>query len=379
TSIIRREPVGVIGQLCPWNYPLMMAIWKIGPALAAGNTVVLKSAIETPLTTLALGQLALEAGLPAGVLNIITGDDEVGVALVAHPDVRMISLTGASDTGCAVMRAAASGLKRVHMELGGKAPFVVFADADLDAAAHGAVVGGFVNTGQDCTAATRLYVQRAAYRPFLERYLALARQVRVGDPAAEHTDMGPLVSAAQLARVESLVSTVGGAATGKANGKGNGKHTARGTFALGGERAHVAGMEDGYYFQPTIITDVAPDADVVINEIFGPVTVVLPFDDEADAITQANDVRYGLAGSIWTSNVQRALRISAALEFGTVWVNDHLPITAEMPHGGFKQSGFGKDMSLYSIEDYTQVKHVMLDTTGAQRKPWHYTIFGDAE
>ncbi len=362
-SMVRREPIGVCGQLAPWNYPLMMAIWKIGPALAAGNTVVLKPAPETPLTTLALGQLALEAGIPDGVLNIVTGGDEVGVALVAHPDVRLISLTGATDTGKAVMRAAANTLKRVHMELGGKAPFVVFEDADLEAAAQGAVCGAFVNTGQDCTAATRIYVQRDVYDQFLGRFLELVGQIRIGDPSSEKTDMGPLVSAAQLERVESLVSTARDG----------------GTFRAGGERARIAGMEGGFFYQPTVITDVPETARVVTDEIFGPAVVVLPFDREADAISRANAVRYGLAGSVWTTNVQRAMRVSAALEFGTTWVNDHLPITAEMPHGGFKQSGFGKDMSPYALEDYTQIKHIMLDTTGDQRKGWHYTIFGDAE
>ncbi|MFI5272304.1 MAG: aminobutyraldehyde dehydrogenase [Ktedonobacterales bacterium] len=363
TSIIRREPIGVCGQLAPWNYPLMMAVWKIGPALAAGNTVVLKPAPETPLTTLALGALALEAGLPAGVLNVVTGGDDAGKALVAHPDVRLISLTGASETGKAIVRAAADTLKRVHMELGGKAPFIVFADADIEAAAQGAVVGGFVNSGQDCTAATRIYVQDTVYDAFVARFLQLVRQIRLGDPAAETTDLGPLVSADQLARVEALVATARGHAT----------------FLVGGARAHVPGFEQGFFFEPTVITGVADDARVVTDEIFGPVVVVLPFATEDEVVARANAVRYALAGSIWTGNTQRALRVSAALEFGTVWVNDHLPLTAEMPHGGFKQSGFGKDMSLYALEDYTQVKHVMLDTTGDQRKPWHYTIFGDAE
>jgi betaine-aldehyde dehydrogenase len=362
TSVIRREPIGVVGQLAPWNYPLMMALWKIGPALAAGNTVVLKPAPETPLTTLALGQLALEAGLPPGVLNIVTGGDAVGVALVAHPDVRLISLTGASETGKAVMKAAADSLKRVHMELGGKAPLVVFADADLEAAAQGAVCGGLVNTGQDCTAATRVYVQRSIYQQFLDRYLELVGQVRVGNPSAQTTDMGPLVSAAQLERVQRLVGTARG----------------EGIFRTGGERLRPSGMEDGYFFQPTVITNVPESAQVVTEEIFGPVVCVLPFDDEADAVTKANAVRYGLAGSVWTGNVQRALRVANALEFGTVWVNDHLPLAAEMPHGGFKQSGFGKDMSQYAVDDYTEVKHIMLDTSGDQRKGWHYTIFGDA-
>jgi betaine-aldehyde dehydrogenase len=362
TSIIRREPLGVVGQLAPWNYPLMMAIWKIGPALAAGNTVVLKPAPETPLTTLALGRLAMEAGLPAGVLNIVTGGDEVGVALVEHPDVRLISLTGSTETGKEVMRSAAASLKRVHMELGGKAPFIVFNDADLEAAAQGAVCGGFVNTGQDCTAATRVYVERDSYNAFLDRYLELVGQIRVGDPAAEHTDMGPLVSAAQLQRVETLLDTARNI----------------GAFRTGGDRAKIPGMENGFFYQPTVITDVPEDAKVVTEEIFGPAVIVLPFDGEAEAISKANSVRYGLAGSVWTRNVQRALRVSRALEFGTVWVNDHLALAAEMPHGGFKQSGFGKDMSLYAVEDYTEVKHVMLDSTGDQRKGWHYTIFGDA-
>jgi betaine-aldehyde dehydrogenase len=281
---------------------------------------------------------------------------------VAHPDVRLISLTGATETGKLIMEAASKSLKRLHMELGGKAPFIVFEDADIEAAAQGAVVGGFVNTGQDCTAATRIYVQRSVYDRFLARFTELARGIRLGDPSSEQTDMGPLVSAAQLGRVEALVNQAAG-----------------GRVVLGGKRAHVAGMEQGFFFEPTIITGVAENSSVVTEEIFGPAVVVLPFEDEADALQRANAVRYGLAGSVWTNDVRKAIRMSSAMEFGTVWVNDHLPLTAEMPHGGFKQSGFGNDMSPYALEDYTQIKHIMLENTGIARKGWHYTIYGDAE
>lgn len=361
TSYVRREPIGVVGSIAPWNYPLQMAAWKILPAIAAGNTIVLKPAELTPLTSVLFAAAATAAGLPDGVINIVTGTGRVaGEHLVGHPDVAMTSFTGSTAVGRRVAEIATATVKRLHLELGGKAPFVVFDDADVEAAAHGAVAGALINTGQDCTAATRAYVQRPLYDEFVARTAELMASVRVGDPFAPDTDLGPLISHAQRDRVAGFVERARGYAR----------------VVTGGEIPGGA-LRDGAYYRPTLIADAAQDSEIVQSEIFGPVLVVLPFDSDDEGIRLANDTPYGLAASAWSRDVYRANRATREIKAGCVWVNDHIPIISEMPHGGYKASGFGKDMSTYSFEEYTQVKHVMFDNTAVARKDWHRTIFGD--
>lgn len=363
-SAIRREAVGVVGSITPWNYPLQMAAWKILPAIAAGNTIVLKPAEITPLTALMFARACTEAGIPDGVVNVVTGSGPIaGEALVKHPDVDMVSFTGSTPVGKRVAQFASHTVKRVHLELGGKAAFVVFDDADIEAAIHGAVAGSLINTGQDCTAATRAYVQRPLFDDFVAGVAELFAKVRLGDPFDEATDLGPLSSHRQRDRVAGFVE--------RARDQGA-------KIVVGAEtpaELRATPWAAGAYYRPTLVTGAPQDSEIVRQEIFGPVLVALPFDGDDEAIRLANDTPFGLAASAWTKDLVRAHRASRDIRAGCVWINDHIPIVSEMPHGGFKQSGYGKDMSAYSLEEYTQVKHVMHDLTGATRKAWHRTVF----